>query len=843
MRGKKKDILEKWLKIEFYRVANKAKLILKKQDVDEELIYDTIRCLDYETIMEKNPSVNYVITIIGLLWEHVNHEKYDIRPIVVKFLSRIGYPTSAIICDKDFDLDACSFSHLPSWIDEVMTTMHQDKNEVEVSGKKFLLTDFQKRIWKSMDKDKLIGISAPTSAGKSFVILLKLVERLSKENLDIVYIVPTLSLVNQVTEDFNRELKKMKVSACRISNSFDKEQGKDYRNIYVLTQEKAIVSFADSEEPFTKKMILVVDEIQNIERIKEETDERAKILFDTLTEFRYKQNVIQIIISGPRIEKIDEVCRGIFGAETNNLTTLISPVVNLTYSIEKAGGKFYFKQYCTMCEQPIVEEIDNADYIKGYGQKGYTDPYLSYLDNFISSVGKDAQNIIFAPTSKGARKIALALRGNQAKVETELINYYQSTIHQNYALCNVLKKGVAFHHGKLPMHVRRTLEKAIAEKKIKNVICTTTLLQGVNLPAQNIFIRNPHLYIKKMENSTELTSYEMANLRGRAGRLLKDFVGRTYVMDENEFSDTDGYEQLELFAEVTKELPSNYEQKYEEYKDYIEEALHSNKPVDSTMQKYGYLISYIRQSILRYGKESRQKMKDVGITLTQKQVAAIIMKLNEISVPREVCLKNRYWDPLVLDIIYKKFTGNMPSTPFEKGAKEKINNALRFLRDTEETFNMYNRYIPSKYQNGKMRSIMLTLCMKWSKEKSLREILDDKRYDGNDGADNIDETIELLENTVSFGLPLLLKPVFDMKNPESTVLPCMQTGAYNIATRSMIEMGIARETSLYLFQNILLDVDLSNQEKDEIETVIRATIKENYEKLPYWIKVQVEYLI
>ncbi|MCB6415130.1 DEAD/DEAH box helicase [Faecalimonas umbilicata] len=843
MKEKKKDILEKWLKIDFYSVANKANLIVKKQQIDEELIYDTIRCLDYETIMEKNPSINYVITIIGLLWEHINHQIYDIRPIVVKFLSRIGYPTSAIICDKDFDLNACSFSHLPSWIDEVMTTMHQDKNQVEVCGKKYLLTDFQERIWDCMDRDKLIGISAPTSAGKSFVILLKLVERLSMENLDIVYIVPTLSLVNQVTEDFNRELKTLKIAACRISNSFDNNQGRDNRNIYVLTQEKAIAAFADSEEPFTNKMILVVDEIQNIERIKEETDERAKILFDTLTEFRYKKNVIQIIISGPRIEKVDEVGKGLFGLETNNLTTMVSPVVNLTYSIEKIDRKFYFKQYCTMRDQPIMEEINNAEGIKGYGQKGYTDSYLSYLDNFVSNVGKDAQNIIFAPTSKGARKIALALRGDEAEVETELINYYQSTIRQNYVLCNVLQKGVAYHHGKLPMHVRRTLEKAITEKKIKNVICTTTLLQGVNLPAQNIFIRNPHLYIKKMENSTELTSYEMANLRGRAGRLLKDFVGRTYVMDENEFSNTDGYEQLELFEEVTKELPTNYEQKYEEYKDYIAEALDSNKPVDSAMQKYGYLISYIRQSILRYGKESRKKMKDVGITLTQKQVAAIIMKLNEISVPREICLKNRYWDPLVLDIIYKNFTGNMPLTPFEKGAREKINNALRFLRDTKETFSMYNRYIPSKYQNGKMRSIMLTLCMRWAKENSLKEILNDKRYDGDEGADNIDETIELLENTISFGIPLLLNPIFDMKNPESIVLACMQTGAFNIITRTMIEMGIARETSIFLSQSILSNIDLGNKGKDEIETLIRTMIKENYGKLPYWIKVQIEFLI
>ena len=82
-----------------------------------------------------------------------------------------------------------------------------------------------------------------------------------------------------------------------------------------------------------------------------------------------------------------------------------------------------------------------------------------------------------------------------------------------------------------------------------------------------------------------------------------------------------------------------------------------------------------------------------------------------------------------------------------------------------------------------------------------------------------------------------------MKNPASSVLACMQTGAFNVATRTMIEMGIARETAIYLFRNILLNLDLGNKEKDEIELLIRSTLKVNYEKLPYWIKVQVEFLI
>ena len=63
-------------------------------------------------------------------------------------------------------------------------------------------------------------------------------------------------------------------------------------------------------------------------------------------------------------------------------------------------------------------------------------------------------------------------------------------------------------------------------------------------------------------------------------------------MDEDEFSETDGYEQMELFDDVTKELPSGYEQRFEEFRDEIEEVVQGNRPVDAAMKKYGYIISY-----------------------------------------------------------------------------------------------------------------------------------------------------------------------------------------------------------------------------------------------------------
>ena len=392
------------------------------------------------------------------------------------------------------------------------------------------------------------------------------------------------------------------------------------------------------------------------------------------------------------------------------------------------------------------------------------------------------------------------------------------------------------------MHVRRTLEKAIAEKNITNVACTTTLMQGVNMPAQNVIVRNPHLYLKKTDSSVELSNYEMANLRGRAGRLLKDFIGRTYVLDESSFSDIEGYDQIDLFEDATTELPSGYEEKYEEYKREIEEVILSSKPVDETMNKYGYLVSYIRQSILRYGKDAKNKMKNVGIKLTSKQVAAIILKLDSLTVPREICIKNRYWDPYVLQSIYENYNEDVPKTPLERGAKAKIDRMFKFMRNLPETSLMYERHIPKMFRKGSQRSALVDLCMKWSKEKTLHEILSNKKYEGENGEDEIENTIYTLQNIVAFHVPLLLKPIFDIKNSESIFLTCVQAGAVHPITRKMIELGIPRETSIYLFENIFKDKKNKDTELIE-EGYIRQKISERYFELPKWIKYQLDFLM
>ncbi|MGO3238218.1 MAG: DEAD/DEAH box helicase, partial [Psychroflexus halocasei] len=483
-----------------------------------------------------------------------------LRQFLVIVLSRIGYAPSAIMIDEGFNYDTNQFSSFDSFISELNTAFSQYKNEIQVKEKSFLLTDFQKDIWDKCKNSDFVGISAPTSAGKSFIIVLKAIENILESGGNIVYVVPTLSLISQVTRDFLQNLRKFQIGNYEVLTSYNRNNA--INKIYVLTPERAISAYNENDKPFGNVNTFIVDEIQNIERIENKKDERAKILFDSLVELSFSYNPNLIIFSGPRVTGLKEMGFDIFEEEeTVEIQTNSSPVASFTYSIFKNDKKYFFKQYSQLNNQAKSFEIKNNDFIK-VGGKQYNEAYFNYLSTVIHSLGENTKNVIFAPSSGSARKIAINLARmiQHQSLEDEkmysLKSYISSTVHPKYDLINTLSKKIAYHHGKVPLHIRNILEYAINHKMIDNIVCTTTLMQGVNLPAQNVIMRNGYLSTKKIKGEMpELTNYEISNLRGRAGRLLKDIIGRTFVLDENAFiKKKKEEEQKSLFQDENKPL-------------------------------------------------------------------------------------------------------------------------------------------------------------------------------------------------------------------------------------------------------------------------------------------------
>ena len=137
----KKDILQNWLEIEYMNTAIKAGFIEgDRWEVSYELLCTTIRFLDKETTKPDRIDKNCVISLIALMWENINHELYDIRAIIIRFLTRIGYSTSAFITEEGSDKERGAFSSINNVIDEIITSAIMSQNEIFIKEQSFLLT-------------------------------------------------------------------------------------------------------------------------------------------------------------------------------------------------------------------------------------------------------------------------------------------------------------------------------------------------------------------------------------------------------------------------------------------------------------------------------------------------------------------------------------------------------------------------------------------------------------------------------------------------------------------------------------------------------------------------------
>jgi hypothetical protein len=829
------SVIEAIYRVELNAIASSLGLIEPKgTKLDYDLLLKALGLIDRASREEHHLARKIVIGLSSLLWTYRDKDWIGLSEYLIVALNRAGYPPSSIMLDDSYDHVNGSYTHFQSLANELEVTVRHMQYEVQVGGKPSLLTHYQKAVWESMKTSKCVGISAPTSAGKSYVILLKIIDLLLAKRGSVIYIVPTLSLVAQVSSDMRKLLRAYGIDDVRVTTTYN-VAGVDEHRVYVITQEKGIAAFSQDDAPYKNIRALVVDEIQNIERADDGNDQRGKILYDLLVELRHSASPALTVLSGPRVEGLEEIGADIFNVPTVEQKTNDSPVTNITYSIIQKTKGYVLKLYSDLLERPLELAVANGELIQGYGAAKYSDEFHDYLSTLIDRLGKDAMNVIFSPTSKQARRTALGISSRLSNFDLSaelatLIDYIKETVHEDYDLCIAVAQGTAYHHGKSPGHIRFVIEDSIKRKLLRNVVCTTTLIQGVNLPAQNVIMRTPNLRTRR-ENGRmpKLTDYEIANLRGRAGRLLKDIIGRTFVLEENSF-ETD---QPELFSEVEKRLTSGYGDRYGEKKKVIDDAIEKNKRVSDLDDSSSFLTTYIRQAILRHGGNASARLASVGINLSDDQISRVESHMQQLAVDPAVCLRNRYWDPLDLNDLLEKSKGFvLPTGQFDYDLSPKLEVLLRFFNETYPKY--YNKYcytIPPPL----IQSVAISTA-NWMQEKPLKEILSNPFYSN---SDRIDEGISRLQNSISYGVPMLLKPLYDILEGESMILRFIEMGAYLPVTRKLIEMSIPRETAIYLQRQYFSDTADADLDEEALIERLAAVRPE----LDYWRGIQVDQVL
>lgn len=354
-------------------------------------------------------------------------------------------------------------------INEVVKYAHR----IELSHEVFLHAK-QMEVLLSLLAGENVILSGPTSFGKSLILDAYISKSRPKS---VVAILPTLALIDETRRRVSRNFPEYQV-VTTTDEYFDNEKPV----FFALTQERFLQRRNIFEYDF-----FFVDEFYKLDEGRD--DSRFEVL--NLALYRGFPRSRQIFMAGPHIQAISLGPRWI--------------------------GRFKF--IATDYRTVAVNLVDRSDH----------ENLPSRFIEDLKSVGDDS-SIVFSASPGSAHKIADLILGSgisHASAHSKSIaSWLRQNYHEEWRVADALEHGIGLHHGRIPRSIGQLFVKLFDKGIIKVLICTSTLIEGVNTSASNIFI-----YDKKI-NKTDFDFFSFANIRGRVGRMMRHFVGTAYLYHE-----------------------------------------------------------------------------------------------------------------------------------------------------------------------------------------------------------------------------------------------------------------------------------------------------------------------
>ena len=465
--------------------------------------------------------------------------------------------------------------------------------------------------------------SAPTSMGKSFIMRMFIKEQiLGNQRKNFAIVVPTKALINEIRikitkEDLGEILYQKNYHVVTAAGDAVlanwKEKQQNY--IFVMTPERMLYLMIN--EPDIEIDYLFVDEAHKITG----TDKRSPFYYQVVNMLSERPHRLHIIFASPNVPNPEVFLDTIPDAESiseHKLQTSYSPVSQPKFIVNLINREVSIYNEHSDSNIPITSiALDDADLIDVLlrfekDEKQKEKPFIVYFPS--------TRKTVIAARDFGANRIPKT----NCEELMELSKDIKNEVHGDYYLADLVSKGVAYHIGYLPASIRQRIEDLFKAGKITALFCTSTLVEGVNLPADNLFITDDRNGLKDMR------PIDFRNLVGRVGRLEFNLYGNVFLVATSEKA-SDKFEAL-LSKSVEKQTFS------------IEKGL--TKP-----QKQNVV------NILLQGAKHPQKQSEDSYDLMRK--FAIIL-LNDIMANRDSRVRREFqkiMKPGDEDSIKEKFTG------------------------------------------------------------------------------------------------------------------------------------------------------------------------------------------
>lgn len=370
-------------------------------------------------------------------------------------------------------------------------------------------------------------VCAPTGAGKTLVALMTILRVLDnyksdnlgsdfhKDDFKIVYIAPMKALVQEVVQTFSARLEPFGIEVAELSgdNSLSQQQLARTQMIVATPEKWDIVTRKSTELSVANTVrLIIIDEVHLLH------NDRGPILESivarTILQQERQQSAVRLVglsatlpnaIDVSKFLKVDKT-KGFF-----NFDASFRPVpLQQTYcAVKKIPGKMH------------AEVLNSVTYTKTMQFEGQS------VMIFVHS-RKDTEftaNYVMQRALKEHQlsRLGIDTQGNRRFVEEEGADLRDS-------LKELIPNGFGIHHAGMSALERSTVERLFMEKKIKVLVCTSTLAWGVNLPTHAVIIKGTQIYSPQHKGTTYLSSLDVLQMFGRAGRKGFDTFGEACII-------------------------------------------------------------------------------------------------------------------------------------------------------------------------------------------------------------------------------------------------------------------------------------------------------------------------
>lgn len=482
---------------------------MKRNDLTLRKLYNTDFPQAYEEfLLEINMNRGKYVRILALATLFINSIDENIK--------KLGYRIIVIYCNRTNDYKplydvAVNSGLVPvaHFIEDRIMNKEDGNVFIEMNAafsKHFVINNIycslqQKQLIDFYEEniDSSLSVVAPTSYGKTDLIMSTVRETLNK---NVCVITPTKSLLAQTKM---RIIKDGVKRSEKIITHPEMYNGNEERVIAIMTQERLL------------RLLRKVDDLQFDYVI---IDEAHGLLHDDDRNMLLASVILVLEKRNP-----DTVFKFLtpFLCDAENIKIRYADFILKTYKVDEyiKTEKFYVAELRKTHTRKfaLYDQFMNAFYNLGFPDGVNTE--WEFVKRY---AGK--KNIVYLNKPKDIEAIIDAINKEHEKDSVQKIEEACKNIaeyvHPKYRMIQAIQRGAIYHHGAVPEPIRLYVENLYEEvESIRYVVTSSTLLEGVNLPADKMFI------LDNKKGKGKLTSSDFKNLIGRVCRFNQIFHPET----------------------------------------------------------------------------------------------------------------------------------------------------------------------------------------------------------------------------------------------------------------------------------------------------------------------------